>query len=244
MEKDSESSDVSDETKFSLECDTRCVLEWQEKITRNNPIFVRKRSHYGLGGLMIWTGIFIDMHIIWKGNLIAQRYTDEILRLHVIPYATAVGDLFRLMQDDARYNTAFIVENLIEAETKQSTGWPACFLILNPIKHIWYTFRRHIVIRGSIVTNRSLYLRIFYSYPCSQDISAFLKKGAPSPPCVVRPIKFLIVIFRGSAHRIKELTAMAENSASLECWCEAMGFIIERTQNSERMMDFKMQLRH
>ncbi|GFX43972.1 hypothetical protein TNCV_4112511 [Trichonephila clavipes] len=52
-------------------------------------------------------------------------------------------------------------------------------------------------------------------YPSSQDAFAFLQKCASSSPWVVEPIQFLNVTFRGSAHPIKELTAMVENSAPL-----------------------------
>ncbi|GFT71477.1 HTH_Tnp_Tc3_2 domain-containing protein [Trichonephila clavipes] len=33
-----------DESRFSLECDTRRVLVWRDRGTRNNPAFVRERS--------------------------------------------------------------------------------------------------------------------------------------------------------------------------------------------------------
>ncbi|GFW54508.1 HTH_Tnp_Tc3_2 domain-containing protein [Trichonephila clavipes] len=34
----------TDESRFSLECDTRRVLVWRNRGTRNNPAFVRERS--------------------------------------------------------------------------------------------------------------------------------------------------------------------------------------------------------
>ncbi|GFU70168.1 HTH_Tnp_Tc3_2 domain-containing protein [Trichonephila clavipes] len=34
----------TDESRFSLECDTRRVLVWRDRGTRNNPAFVRERS--------------------------------------------------------------------------------------------------------------------------------------------------------------------------------------------------------
>ncbi|GFW20485.1 HTH_Tnp_Tc3_2 domain-containing protein [Trichonephila clavipes] len=34
----------TDESRFSLECDTRRVLVWRDRGTRNNPTFVRERS--------------------------------------------------------------------------------------------------------------------------------------------------------------------------------------------------------
>ncbi|GFT75047.1 hypothetical protein TNCV_2244331 [Trichonephila clavipes] len=50
---------------------------------------------------MVWAGIGIkgriDLNIILTGNLMARRYADEILRLHVIPHAATIGDSLLLM---------------------------------------------------------------------------------------------------------------------------------------------------
>ncbi|GFV47491.1 hypothetical protein TNCV_5071591 [Trichonephila clavipes] len=66
---------------------------------------------------MAWVGISIvgrtDLHIIRKGNLMTQRYTDEILRPHVVPYAAIFGDSFVLMQGNVRYLTARHTDQLI-----------------------------------------------------------------------------------------------------------------------------------
>ncbi|GFW26680.1 HTH_Tnp_Tc3_2 domain-containing protein [Trichonephila clavipes] len=46
----------TDESRFSLECDTRRVLVWRDRDTRNNPAFVRERSQYRRAGWMVWDG--------------------------------------------------------------------------------------------------------------------------------------------------------------------------------------------
>ncbi|GFW86964.1 transposable element Tcb2 transposase [Trichonephila clavipes] len=96
----------TDESRFSLECDTRRVLVWRDRGTRNNPAFVRERSLYRRAGWMVWGGISIggrtDLHIIRNGTLTGRRYADEILRHHVIPYAGAIGDSFVSQDDNAR----------------------------------------------------------------------------------------------------------------------------------------------
>ncbi|GFU52654.1 transposable element Tcb2 transposase [Trichonephila clavipes] len=88
----------TDESRFSLECDTRHVLVWRDRGTRNNAAFVRERSQYRRAGWMVWGGISIggrtDLHIIRNGPLAGRRYADEILRPYVIPYAGAIGDSF------------------------------------------------------------------------------------------------------------------------------------------------------
>ncbi|GFS94316.1 HTH_Tnp_Tc3_2 domain-containing protein [Trichonephila clavipes] len=45
----------TDESRFSLECDTRRVLVWRDRGTRNNPAFIRERSH--TEELVGWYGV-------------------------------------------------------------------------------------------------------------------------------------------------------------------------------------------
>ncbi|GFU60425.1 transposable element Tcb2 transposase [Trichonephila clavipes] len=120
----------TDESRFSLESDTRRVLVWTDRGTRNNPAFVRERSQYRRAGWMVWGGISIggrtDLHIIQNGTLTGRRYADEILRPYVIPYAVAIGDSFVFQDDNARPHRARLVENMLEAETIQRMEWPAC----------------------------------------------------------------------------------------------------------------------
>ncbi|GFW96134.1 transposable element Tcb2 transposase [Trichonephila clavipes] len=113
------SSQTVHESQFSLECDTRRVIVWRDRGTRNNPAFVRERSQYRRAGWMVWGGISIggrtDLHIIRNGTLTGRRYADEILRPHVIPYAGAIGNSFVFQDDNARPHRARLVENMLEA---------------------------------------------------------------------------------------------------------------------------------
>ncbi|GFX59133.1 tyrosine decarboxylase [Trichonephila clavipes] len=93
----------TDESLFSPECDTRRVLVWRDRGTRNNPAFVRERSQYRRAGWMVWGGISIggrtDLHIIRNGTLTGR--------------------------------SARLVETMLEAETIQRMELPACSPDLN-----------------------------------------------------------------------------------------------------------------
>ncbi|GFU82707.1 transposable element Tcb2 transposase [Trichonephila clavipes] len=109
----------TDESRFSLECDTRRVVWRGTGALEITPAFVRERSQYRRAGWMVWGGISIggrtDLHIIRSGTLTGRRYADEILRPHVIPYAGAIGDSFVFQDDNARPHRARLVENMLEA---------------------------------------------------------------------------------------------------------------------------------
>ncbi|GFV58463.1 transposable element Tc1 transposase [Trichonephila clavipes] len=132
----------TDESRFSLECDTRRVLVLRDRVTRNNPAFVRERSQYRRAGWMI-------------------------LRPHVIPYNGDIGDSFVFRDDNARPHRARLVENMLEAETIHCMEWPACSSDLNPIEHVWDMLRRRIAERPSPpATVRDLEIALLEEWNC------------------------------------------------------------------------------
>ncbi|GFX39238.1 hypothetical protein TNCV_3859631 [Trichonephila clavipes] len=84
-----------------------------------------ERSDYRLGGLLVLDDISVsgrtDLHVIRNGNLMAERYANQILRPHVIPYAAAIVDSFHLMQDISNH-AAHLVENFLKVQTNGAYG--------------------------------------------------------------------------------------------------------------------------
>ena len=70
---------------------------------------------------MVWGGINrdgrTDLHVMGRGTMTGVQYRDEILEVHVRPYAGAVGPEFILMDDNARPHRARVVEQYLEHET-------------------------------------------------------------------------------------------------------------------------------
>ena len=59
------------------------------------PDNVAEHDRYEGGSIMVWGCISLrgrtELHVINNGTLTAQRYRDEILAVHVRPYAGAIG---------------------------------------------------------------------------------------------------------------------------------------------------------
>ncbi|GFU50174.1 transposable element Tcb2 transposase [Trichonephila clavipes] len=133
----------SDEFRFSVHPDNRCIFIWRDRDSRNNPAFVHKSVRFGGGewwGVVVYGGISIDgrtyLYIIRDGPLTARRYRDEILRPIVVPYAAAIGDDLILMDDNCRPPRANLVEDFLFEEGIVRMEWPACFPDMNPIEHV------------------------------------------------------------------------------------------------------------
>ncbi|GFX96932.1 transposable element Tcb2 transposase [Trichonephila clavipes] len=81
----------SDESRFSVHPNNRRIFIWRECGSRNNPAYVHESVRFCGGGVLVYGGISIDgrtdLYIVRDGPLTARRYSDEILRPIVVPYA-------------------------------------------------------------------------------------------------------------------------------------------------------------
>ncbi|GBL82680.1 Transcription factor Sox-6 [Araneus ventricosus] len=142
----------TDESRFSLNTDSRHTFIWREPGSRYLPSYVREIDHYGGGGLMVWTGIMLDgqttLHVFERGTVTGVRYRDEILEAYVRLFRGAVVPEFILMDDNARPHRALLVDEFLESEDIRRMDWQARSPDLNPIEHVWDALGRAIATRN------------------------------------------------------------------------------------------------
>ena len=112
-------------------CTDRRARVWRMRNERFAEVCIAEHDRYGGGSVMVWAGISsqgkTDLHVIDNGTLTAERYVNEILDVHVRPYAGAIGPDFILMEFFRYLEQAAIVR----------LDWPARSPDLNPIEHAW-----------------------------------------------------------------------------------------------------------
>ena len=74
--------------------------------------------------------------MVSNGSLNGQRYRDEIMQTHVVPYFNAHPD-WTLMHDNARPHVARIYQQLLADNNIRVLDWPPYSPDMNPIEHVW-----------------------------------------------------------------------------------------------------------
>ncbi|GBN27510.1 Transposable element Tcb1 transposase [Araneus ventricosus] len=109
----------SDESRFSLQSDSRRTFIWRAPGTRYHQENTIERHRYGGAGWLVWGGIILgsrtDLHV-QSVTMTGHIYRDVILEQHVRLFRGAMGAEFLFMDDNARPHRANIVDECLQSE--------------------------------------------------------------------------------------------------------------------------------
>ncbi|GBM35931.1 Transposable element Tcb1 transposase [Araneus ventricosus] len=107
----------SDESRFSLQSDSRRTFIWRAPGTRYHQENTIERHRYGGAGWLVWGGIILgsrtDLHV-QSVTMTCHIYRDVILEQHVRLFRGAMGAEFLFMDDNARPHRANIVDECLQ----------------------------------------------------------------------------------------------------------------------------------
>ncbi|KFM65390.1 hypothetical protein X975_21545, partial [Stegodyphus mimosarum] len=109
----------SDESRFSLQFDSRRTFIWRAPGIRYHQENIMERHRYGGAGVLVWGGIILgsrtDLHI-QIGTMTSQIYRDIILEQHVRMFRGAMGAQLVFMDDNTRPHHENIVSECLQSE--------------------------------------------------------------------------------------------------------------------------------
>ncbi|GFX58760.1 transposable element Tcb1 transposase [Trichonephila clavipes] len=140
----------SDESRFSLQSDSRRNLICRAPGTRYHQENTIERHRYGDAGWFVWGGIILgsrtDLHV-QSVMMTCHIYRDFILEQHVRLFRGALGAEFLFMDDNAHPHRANTVDECLQSEDITRMDWPAYLPDLNPIEHVGDMLGRRIAAR-------------------------------------------------------------------------------------------------
>ncbi|GBM43277.1 Transposable element Tcb1 transposase [Araneus ventricosus] len=107
----------SEESRFSLQSDSRRTFIWRAPGTRYHQENTIERHRYGGAGWLVWGGIILgsrtDLHV-QSVTMTGHIYRDVILEQHVRLFRGTIGAEFLFMDDNARPHRANIVDECLQ----------------------------------------------------------------------------------------------------------------------------------
>ncbi|GFV37555.1 transposable element Tcb1 transposase [Trichonephila clavipes] len=130
----------SDESRFSLQSDSRSTLIWRAPGTRYYQENTNEGHRYGGSRWLVWGGIILgsgtDLNV-QSVTMTGHIYRDVILKQHVLLFRDAMGSELLFMDGITRSHHANIVDECLQSEDITRMDWEAYSPDLNPIEHVW-----------------------------------------------------------------------------------------------------------
>ncbi|GFS94394.1 transposable element Tcb1 transposase [Trichonephila clavipes] len=109
----------SEESRLSLQSDSRRTLIWRAPGTRYHQVNTIERHRYGGAGWLVWGGIILasrtDLHV-QSVTITGHIYREVILEQHVRLFRGTVSAEFLFMDDNSRPHRANIVDECLQSE--------------------------------------------------------------------------------------------------------------------------------
>ncbi|KAJ4443681.1 hypothetical protein ANN_05356 [Periplaneta americana] len=137
-----------DEFRFNLCSPDGRQRVWRRRGERFSQRCISENVPYGGGGVMVWAGLCTDTRtelvFVENGRLTADRYINECLADHVVPFGQFVGDNFVLMHDNALPHIAHAVGDYLQEVEIHVLPWPTRSPDMNPTEHVWGMLGRRV----------------------------------------------------------------------------------------------------
>jgi len=137
----------SDESRFCVSVADGRLRVWRRRGERYARCCITEHNRFGGPSVMVWGGISGDGRtelVVINGNLNADRYINEVLTPHVIPYMNDHPHISFFQQDNARPHAARRTVEFLDENDVDVLQWPPYSPDMSPIEHVWDILGRRV----------------------------------------------------------------------------------------------------